>query len=63
MNRLIFVLVLVSILPVMTFSQTSQLASSPPLGWNSWNCMGFEINESQVKEVADYMAENLHQYG
>lgn len=61
MNRLIFILVL--LLPVMTFAQHSQLAATPPMGWNSWNCMGFEINEDQVKEVADYMAANLHRFG
>ncbi len=39
------------------------LAPTPPMGWNSWNCFGIEVNEEQVKAVADYMAENLKEYG
>jgi len=41
----------------------SILAEKPPMGWNSWNSMGFEITEEQVKEIADYMAEHLLKYG
>jgi alpha-galactosidase len=41
----------------------SQLAQKPPMGWNSWNCLGIEATEDQVKAVADYMAENLAAYG
>jgi len=40
-----------------------QLAQTPPMGWNSWDCAGIEITEKQVKAVADYMAENLKEYG
>ncbi len=40
-----------------------QLAKTPPMGWNSWDCAGIEITEKQVKAVADYMAENLKEYG
>jgi alpha-galactosidase len=39
------------------------LAATPPMGWNSWNCFGIEVNEEQVKAVADYMAEHLKEYG
>ncbi|HEX3020463.1 MAG TPA: alpha-galactosidase [Chitinispirillaceae bacterium] len=31
------------------------LAKTPPMGWNSWNCFGPNINEKQIKEVADSM--------
>lgn len=40
-----------------------QLASTPPMGWNSWDCFGMDVTENQVKATADYMAENLKQYG
>ena len=43
--------------------EVTKLAEKPPMGWNSWNSMGFEIREHHVKEIADYMAENLLQYG
>jgi alpha-galactosidase len=39
------------------------LAATPPMGWNSWNCFGIEVNEEQVKAVADYMAEHLREHG
>lgn len=31
------------------------LAKTPPMGWNSWNCFGPDINEKQIKEIADAM--------
>jgi alpha-galactosidase len=43
--------------------QSQMLAQKPPMGWNSWNCMGFEIREHHVREIADYMAENLLEHG
>ncbi|MEX0982585.1 MAG: glycoside hydrolase family 27 protein [Bacteroidales bacterium] len=39
------------------------LAEKPPLGWNSWDCFSGDVNEEQVKAVADYMAEHLKEYG
>jgi alpha-galactosidase len=44
-------------------SKLKPLATKPPMGWNSWNCFGIEVNEEQVKAVADYMAEHLKEYG
>ena len=38
-------------------------AKTPPLGWNSWDCFGAAVNEKQLKENADYMTENLKEYG
>jgi alpha-galactosidase len=38
-------------------------AASPPMGWNSWDCYGPTVVESEVKANADYMAENLKAYG
>ncbi len=40
------------------FAQTS-----PPLGWNSYNCFGSAVHEDEVKANADYMAQHLKQYG
>ncbi len=39
------------------------LALKPPMGWNSWNCMGWDINEKEVKAAADFMAKNLKDLG
>lgn len=38
-------------------------AITPPMGWNSWDCYGPTVVESEVKANADYMAEHLKDYG
>ncbi|MEO6314665.1 MAG: alpha-galactosidase, partial [Chitinophagaceae bacterium] len=41
----------------------AQVADTPPLGWNSYNCYGSAVHEDEVKFNADYMAANLKQFG
>lgn len=36
----------------------NDLAKTPPMGWNSWNVFGGNINEVQIKEIADKMVES-----
>lgn len=31
------------------------LAQTPPMGWNSWNKFGCDVNESMIREMADAM--------
>lgn len=38
-------------------------AITPPMGWNSWDCYGPTVVEAEVKANADYMADNLAEYG
>ncbi|MGQ1890939.1 glycoside hydrolase family 27 protein [Thermophagus sp. OGC60D27] len=38
-------------------------APTPPMGWNSWDCYGPTVEEHEVKANADYMAENLKEFG
>ncbi len=33
------------------------------MGWNSWDCYGPTVTESEVKANADYMAEKLKKFG
>lgn len=40
-----------------------QTAKTPPMGWNSWDCYGPTVTETEVKANADYMAEKLKQHG
>jgi hypothetical protein len=40
-----------------------ELALTPPMGWNSWDCYGASVTEEEVKGNARYMAENLKSYG
>src|SRR5271163_3262858 len=51
------------ILPLSGMGQTSLLASTPPMGWNSWDAYAQNITEAQVKENADFVARDLKQYG
>jgi hypothetical protein len=39
------------------------LALKPPMGWNSWDCLGWGATETEVKASADYMAKNLKDLG
>ncbi|HVU23412.1 MAG TPA: glycoside hydrolase family 27 protein [Opitutus sp.] len=38
-------------------------APTPPMGWNSWDCFGATITETQTREQADYMAAHLKAHG
>ncbi|MFE0462513.1 glycoside hydrolase family 27 protein, partial [Kitasatospora sp. NPDC058965] len=33
-------------------------ALTPPMGWNSWNSLGTQVNEQQVKQTIDFMSGN-----
>jgi alpha-galactosidase len=55
---------------VFCFSQSQsakkdfhQWASTPPMGWNSWDCFGPTVVESEVKANADYMSKYLRSSG
>jgi alpha-galactosidase len=53
---------------VILFAQESsvdlhQLALTPPMGWNSYNCFGSAVHEDEVRSNADYMAQHLKQFG
>lgn len=44
-------------------SEFKQWAKTPPMGWNSWDCYGPTVTESEVKANADYMADKLKNHG
>ncbi len=33
------------------------IKSTPPMGWNSWNTFGTDINEQLIRDTADKMVE------
>jgi hypothetical protein len=39
------------------------VAATPPMGWNSWDCYGTTVTESEVNANAGYMATNLKAHG
>lgn len=40
-----------------------KVASTPPMGWNSFDAYDCRINEQEFKAIVDYMATNLKQHG
>ena len=56
MKKLIFLLAIT--FSVHSFAQKFEgLALTPPMGWNSWNTFGTDINEELVKDIADKFIE------
>ena len=41
----------------------NNVADTPPMGWNSYDSYNWNVTEAQVKANADYMRDNLRQYG
>lgn len=39
------------------------VAPTPPMGWNSFDAYDSRITEAEFKDVVDYMADNLKEYG
>lgn len=39
------------------------IALTPSMGWNSWNCWGLSVNDEKVRDAARLMNEKLHAYG
>src|SRR5262245_20385232 len=39
------------------------VASTPPMGWNSYDSFNWSVTEADVRANADYMRDNLRQYG
>jgi alpha-galactosidase len=57
-NRSILALILLA-----APSWAGDIAATPPMGWNSWDCYGTTVKEAEVKANADYMAKVLKQHG
>jgi alpha-galactosidase len=52
MKKFIFLLILCFPLPLMA-QKFGRLAMTPPMGWNTWNTFGTNINEKLIKEMAE----------
>lgn len=54
MKKVIFITVL--LMSTVTIAQKFKgLALTPPMGWNSWNHFGCDVNETLIRETADAM--------
>jgi hypothetical protein len=56
-------LVTVFTMSVLAAAQSAPLASTPPMGWNSWDSYGMNINEKSFRANADWIAKNLKPFG
>lgn len=53
---LLLTFLFITLLLNKTYGQKYEdLAKTPPMGWNSWNYFGCNINEKIIKEIADAM--------
>jgi len=61
-SKLLTVSLFLQVLLASPFAH-GQLAQTPPMGWNSYNCFGSAVHEDEVKANADYVAQHLKQFG
>ncbi len=54
-GKIIFSLFICFFLTTLHAQKFEGLALTPPMGWNSWNTFGVNINEDMIKETVDIM--------
>lgn len=58
------IVLLVALLPFVAAGRGfDSFAPTPPMGWNSWDVYGSSVVESEVRANAQYMADNLKEFG
>ncbi|WP_219125477.1 glycoside hydrolase family 27 protein [Mucilaginibacter sp. 21P] len=57
------VIALIAIMLSDNLAKAQSVALTPPMGWNSYNCFGSAVHESEVKANAAYLAKYLKPYG
>jgi alpha-galactosidase len=55
--RILFAMV-VLVTPGLLSAQDKPLASTPPMGWNSWNKFGCHVSEDMIRQMADAMVKS-----
>ena len=55
MSRALILLTAIFALGPVAVSLNQQLASTPPMGWNSWNKFGCNVSEDLIRQIADAM--------
>lgn len=54
-NKVVVIVILLIISEIGSSQKSGSVALTPPMGWNSWNCFRFDINEEKIKSIADAM--------
>ncbi len=63
MKKNIVIALLIFVSPTLRCQNLADIALTPPMGWNSWDCFGPTVPEEEVRANADYMAAHLKQCG
>ncbi len=64
MKKLIWTILLASVMIGASAQKYDQLAKTPPMGWNSWNKFGCNVSEKLIMQMADQMvASGMHDAG
>src|SRR5215469_14837766 len=62
LQTLVFV-VAASCASALAQSGQGALATTPPMGWNSWNSYGLTVGEEEFRANAGWMAQHLRRFG
>src|SRR6476619_3276610 len=46
----------VALSPQLVAAQSTNVAATPPMGWNSWNKFGCNVSDKLIREMADAIA-------
>jgi len=57
-TRILIVMLGLLVAPSLVAAQESALASTPPMGWNSWNKFGCNVSEDLIRQMADAMVKS-----
>ncbi|MCX6145612.1 MAG: NPCBM/NEW2 domain-containing protein [Ignavibacteriales bacterium] len=63
MRRMIACILLIFSSVTLFGQNRAEYASTPPMGWNSWDSYGPTVTEQEVRANADYMSTHLREYG
>ena len=61
--RLLLTLLVLSVPPALTCGEAFPAASTPPLGWNSYDAYGTTVDEAQFRANALWMSAHLKRFG
>ena len=57
-KRILCFLFVVCTFIIVRADSADSLALTPPMGWNSWNCFSCDVNEQQIRDMADLIVAN-----
>ena len=57
-KRILCFVIVVCTFIIVRAEGADSLALTPPMGWNSWNCFSCDVNEQQIRDMADLIVAN-----